>query len=230
MIPGDGATPHAGPQTCTLNLLETIADWLIILATASGPILAVQAQKWIERATERKRAQKQIFYSLMATRVTRVAPDHVRALNMIDLEFSGTGWRRNQREREVVNRWRIYADHLNLDLGDNPPQARLEAWAMQGDELFTDLLVALANALGYPFDRVQLRRGIYRPRAHNEADIRQEVMQRALTDILVGARSFPMRVTEFPVSEELVELQRRVNEGIERALDPEGAVKIKQID
>ena len=176
----------------------TISDGLIILATLLSPLIAVQVQKWIERSTERRNAQRSIFYALMATRATRLAPEHVQALNRIDLEFGKSGWRgQTPRAKDVTNRWRIYADHLN-DLPDNPPQPQLDAWLRRGDDLFINLLSALAAALGYSFDEVQLRRGIYHPRGHTEAEIRQEIMQRALADILIGARSFPMKVTEFP--------------------------------
>jgi hypothetical protein len=39
----------------------TIADCLLVIATALSPAIAVQVQKFIERATERRRAQKHIF-------------------------------------------------------------------------------------------------------------------------------------------------------------------------
>jgi len=48
-----------------------VSDWAIICATLLGPILAVQAQKWVERATESRR-RKWIFETIMANRATRV--------------------------------------------------------------------------------------------------------------------------------------------------------------
>ena len=66
----------------------TISDTLIILATLLSPPIAIQVQKTIELATERRSAKRKIFHDLMATRATPVAPTHVQALNIIDLEFS----------------------------------------------------------------------------------------------------------------------------------------------
>ncbi len=172
----------------------TISDGLIIAATLFSPLIAVQVQKWIERATERRNAQKQVFYDLMATRATRVAPKHVEALNRIDLEFKSQG---RPKEREVLNRWRIYADHLSINL-DQANEAAITQWNIQGDELFTDLLQALAAALSYPFDRVQLRRGIYYPRAHSRAELRREIFEQEIIRLLLGDSSLNMRVTEFP--------------------------------
>jgi len=207
----------------------TISDTLIILATLLSPLIAVQVQKWIERAYERRQAQLSIFYSLMATRATRLAPEHVQALNRIDLEFGKTKWRRQSlRAKEVTNRWRIYADHLN-DLADNHTQIQLEAWIKRGDDLFINLLAAIASALGYTFDEVQLRRGIYHPRGHTETEIRQEVIQRALADILIGKRSFPTEITGVPINEEAFELQKAALQSIVDAVK-DGALNVKQRD
>lgn len=200
----------------------TIADGLIILATLLSPLIAVQVQKWIEQATERRSAQRQVFYDLMATRATRIAPKHVEALNRIDIEFNA----KNRLDREVINRWRIYADHLNIGV-DDANEAAITQWNIRGDELFTDLLQALSTALGYPFDRVQLRRGIYYPRAHNQAEMRREIFEREILRLLLGHTSLNMKVTEFPVSDDAIELQKATQEAILAALKG-GTLRVKQ--
>lgn len=63
-------------------------EWWVVLATLAGPILAVQTQKFIERASERSKRRQWIFTALMANRATRLNDDYVKALNSIDLEFS----------------------------------------------------------------------------------------------------------------------------------------------
>lgn len=204
----------------------TISDLFIVLATLLSPLIAVQVQKLIELATEQRSAKKQIFQSLMATRATRLAPEHVQALNMIDLEFGASNWRGHRaKDKHVVDRWRIYADHLG-SLESKPSEARLEAWIEKNDELFTDLLEALAHALGYKFDRVQLRRGIYRPQAHNTIEMRQENIGRALEDVLMGRTPLKMTVI---ASDEVVDLQRKLQEGVLKAVEG-GAVKIRTIE
>ena len=206
----------------------TISDWAIVLATLFSPLIAVRVQKFIERATERRSGQKRIFNILMATRATRVAFEHVQALNAIDIEFSGMGWRgQTAKEREVVNRWRIYADHLN-EPGVANNEAAAVAWTNRSDELFTDLLVALSAALGYGFDRVQLRRGIYYPRAHGEAERRREIYEKAVVDVVTGAGPLNIRLTEVPTSEDSIELQKKVLEGWLAAMEG-GAVKMKNV-
>ncbi|WP_373426698.1 DUF6680 family protein [Neorhizobium galegae] len=65
------------------------SDWMIILATLAGPILAIQVQKFLERGRENRNRRLQIFRTLMATRAASVSPAHVEALNSIALEFYG---------------------------------------------------------------------------------------------------------------------------------------------
>jgi hypothetical protein len=207
----------------------TISDWLIIAATLLSPFIAVQSQKWIEDARRKRDAQQRVFEVLMATRATRLAPDHVNALNRIDIDFGGHARRQTAKEREVINRWRLYADQLNVALPDNPTEAQLDAWLQRGDDLFIELLFAMSEALGYSFDRVQLRRAVYRPKGHNLIELRQDIIQRGLADIFSGNGSFPMSVTDFPVSQEAFDLQKATQEAIISTIK-NGAVHIKEDD
>lgn len=66
-----------------------ITDVAIVVATLLGPILAVQAQKWLERNSEIKQRRISIFRALMMTRATALSPVHVEAINAIPMEFCG---------------------------------------------------------------------------------------------------------------------------------------------
>jgi hypothetical protein len=206
----------------------TLTDGFLIAATVAGPILAVQAQKWVERSRERRESKRRIFHTLMATRGTRLAPEHVQALNMIDLEFGGSkSTKQTSKEKDVLIKWRIYADQLNVALPDTPTPSQQEAWLQRADDLFIDLLEALAVALGYTFDKVQLRRGVYRPRGHTDAEFRQDTIQRAFADIVTGRAALPMNVISFPISDEAVELQKRVHEAFLSAASG-GAITVRR--
>ena len=88
------------------------ATWAIVFATLLGPILAVQVQKVIERIKERHSRKTWVFQTLMATRGQRVAPNHVQALNMIDLAFYGARrlglHHRTKSEQSVIDAWHEY--------------------------------------------------------------------------------------------------------------------------
>ena len=61
----------------------TWAEIVIAFATVSGPIFAIQIQKYLESWREIRARRLQVFRILMATRATIVAPEHVHALNSI---------------------------------------------------------------------------------------------------------------------------------------------------
>ncbi len=209
----------------------TASVWLVVLATIAGPVVAVQAQKFIERAREKREGRRRLFYALMGTRAARVAPDHVRALNMIDLEFYGRkilGFRLQfPSERAVINAWRIYQDHLNQfpEGRDEPPEGAA-AWVARGDDLFTELLYFISVALGFDFDRVQLRRGIYNPRAHDQNERAYLAIRDGLVRLLSGTEPLKMAVTSFPVAGEDINRQRQVQASLLDTLNGNRSLKI----
>lgn len=207
-----------------------VSEWLIILATIAGPILAVQAQKMIERVREKRQRRLHLFYTLMATRAARVSADHVQALNRIDLEFYGRltfGFKfQFAKEKGVVEAWRTYQDHLNQQFN----KENATAWITRGDDLFTELLYKIANALGFDFDRVQLKRGIYYPRAHDENEIAQLAIRDSLVKILTGTESLRMAVTSLPLSEDAVQRQEKLQEAMLKQLSGGNPIKVEIVN
>jgi hypothetical protein len=159
-----------------------IKDWVTVGAVLIGPILAVQAQKWVESIREKRERRLKLFRSLMSTRAERVSREHVQSLNQIDIEFYGVirmGNRYQTRhEKAVTNAWKNYNSHLN---DRNFPTH--EAWFKHGDDLFAKMLYEMSQALGYDFDEVQIKRDAYRPDAH----VNLENMQIAVLDGLSKA-------------------------------------------
>ncbi|MCK7139068.1 hypothetical protein L8O39_14950 [Enterobacter kobei] len=62
-----------------------------VFATLFSPLIAVRVQKYLEKKSEKQTIKVKIFSQLMATRAisSRLLPEHVQALNMIDLAFYG---------------------------------------------------------------------------------------------------------------------------------------------
>lgn len=201
-------------------------DWLVIAATIAGPILAVQAQKWIERLRERRARKLWVFQQLMATRAARVSTDHVQALNMIDLVFYGSYsfgiHRRSKTERVVIDAWREYLDHL----GTKADEAAMAVWSAQNDELFTNLLFAISKDVRYKFDRVQLKKGVYAPRAHGDLELEQNLIRRLLLKLLSGENSLKMDVTNFPINEEALKAQVGLQTALSDALTGKGTLNV----
>jgi len=193
-------------------------DLAIIIATLVGPIMAVQAQKAVEAIREKRHRKTYLFEQLMATRGSRVSPEHVRALNMIDLVFYGDrifGISRSKKEQLVLDAWKEYLDHLNNKAADE----HLSLWVAQGDELFTNLLFAMSQDIGYKFDRVQLKRGSYTPIAHGEIEVEQTELRKATLSLVTGQHALKMNVVGFPVDKEALEANRAAIENVGKALE-----------
>jgi hypothetical protein len=173
-------------------------DWITVLAVVAGPILAVQAQKYVEAFRDRKRRRVTIFKTLMSTRAERLNREHVRALNMIDIEFYGRRVFRTRyqtpREKAVTNAWKNYNDQLN----SRANYTSVELWAKDVDTFFTKLLYSMAIALGYDYDEVQLKRDCYRPEAHANIEQAHLDVLSGFASVLKGDRPFPMFVTNIP--------------------------------
>jgi len=174
------------------------SDWIMIAAVLCGPVLAVQAQKWIETAREKRNRRLNVFKRLMATRGATLSPGHVEALNMIDLEFAGRG----KKNEQVRRGWREYLDHLG-SLSQDPEQQRqdMPAWTQRTGDLLADLLVDMGKAVGYDFDRVQIRRGIYIPIGHANFELETQAIRRLLIQLLAGERTLPLDVRSLPSPE-----------------------------
>lgn len=175
----------------------TVGDWWIFAAILSGPILAVQIQKWLEDWREKKNRKFRIFESLMTTRGNTLSERHVEALNMIDLEFSV----KKTKEKNVVDSWKVYRDHLYSGPQDYEKpsyQADFSIWADKSANLLPDLLFKMASCLGYKFDIVQLKKDCYRPQGHSDLEMQHTYIRRGLLNVLYGRSGLPIKLFQEP--------------------------------
>jgi hypothetical protein len=193
--------------------------WWIVAATVAGPILAVQAQKAVEGIRERRTRKAWVFQTLMATRADRVSADHVQALNMIDLVFYGKRvlgiQRRTKAEQSVIDTWKEYLDHLNTKADDKA----LPLWIARGDELFVNVLYAIAKDVGLKFDRVQLKKGAYSPVAHDQLQLEHGLIRKLMVRALAGEQPLKMHVTSLPFDEAAAKAQLQNQERLAAALE-----------
>jgi len=167
-------------------------DLAVIAATLLGPILAVQIQKYLERWREENDRRERIFKVLMATRAARLAPNHIEALNMIDLEFPAS----RKRFKKVRSAWKAYFSHLS----EKPPDdAKVQpVFFAKRVELFTDMLYEMAAALRYDFDKTQISKDVYSTVHQENLEADQETIRTKLVEILTGKAALPMAVVQFP--------------------------------
>ena len=197
---------------------------IVVMATATvlGPVLAVQAQKWIERATERKNRRQWVFRALMANRGAQLNDDYVRALNLIDLDFAS--------EKSVINAWRSLLGTLNENLGADPTEAVVIAWNRTVTERTVSLLSEMSKSLGYDFPDEQLRRGIYYPKGR--AELEQSALQvvHRLRDVLIaGNGTIPISMAAAPGAAELAEAQVELLHRSARCYGDDGAMRVRVV-
>jgi hypothetical protein len=169
--------------------------WISVAALVISPLLAVQASRIIERGKEKRARQLSVFKTLMQTRASGLAPDHVQALNRIDVEFyvrPGVRRRLDKKSQAVLRAWKAYLDHLNVE---NPDAS---AWITRKEDLFVDLLFAMGQCLGYDFDKTDIRRTSYFPRGHGEIELDQLRIRKGFADVVEGRKGLPVYVVQPP--------------------------------
>ncbi len=162
----------------------TASDWAIVFATLAGPILAVQAQKFLERSHERKNRRLWIFRTLMTTRAASLSATHVEALNAIAIDFYG----KSPKLRAVIDAWKDYLDHLSQD------QVDTVVWGQKRIDLFVELLYKMALTVGYKFTKVEINREIYSPRAHAQIEQDQQIIREGLVRLFNGETALPLKI------------------------------------
>ncbi len=177
-------------------------DWLLAGATIAGPILAVQAQRIVDRARKPQDTKDWIFAMLMAYRNARTASDPVRALNAIDVAFYGRRWwligrLQSANERAVVAAYRRWHEFVTVD-PMTPGDPRIKDWNVRSNELFVALLGAIAKERDYDLNPEILGHGGYYPKVAGDADAQQTELRTALLQTFSGGKPIPIAVSAAP--------------------------------
>jgi len=124
-------------------------------------------------------------------RGSRLSPDHVNALNRIELDFYGSIFlgRRFQTsaEKAVTAAWNEYLDSLTVNFVGENWQAR--------EELFVNLMSSMAKCLRLEFDRVHLKRNVYSPLGHFEVEQELHKIRKAVLEIVEGRKNLKVEPT-----------------------------------
>ena len=99
-------------------------------------------------------------------------------------------------------RWREYHDHLNsLSPDPDKQKEQLDRWTERKDELLAHLLCEMGEAVGYDFDIVSIRRGIYSPIGHANLDFETQAIRQLLIQVLTGKQPLSLDVRSLPAQE-----------------------------
>lgn len=160
--------------------------FLTILAILFAPLVALQVSQCLDKKREVKKRKLDIFRTLMATRAAVLTPEHVHALNAIDIEFYANN--------NVIQKWRIYNDHLHSVLIEQEKPKNEEEWKRwteKSQNLLVDLLEMMASNLKFQFDKVDIARGHYRPQAYGDIENELNIIRKGLVQIFQDKKAFP---------------------------------------
>jgi hypothetical protein len=159
--------------------------WAIVLATALGPVMAILITRWRDRVREIHSRRMRIFRTLMATRRQTITPDHVVALNLIEVNFYGV--------KSIEKAWRVYHRHLNSAPRGRPmtPNESSEFEEARND-LLAKLLFAIAQFLNFTLSEIDVRNGGYAPDGWRYRDERQGELLELAREMAAGRRPLPV--------------------------------------
>jgi len=200
----------------------TISDALMIIAILIAPFFAVFAQRRIDLWREQRQRKLWVFKTLMATRGRTLSPDHVQALNMIELEFTKPS------EKPILSAWKEYHDHLNSYPREGEDQKeRAALWTQRTDELLATLLLKMGKAFGYDFDTVQIRKGVYSPEGHATAEFELQILRRFIIEWLAGDRKVSVSIV--PKDDEAAKQGQLFMAGISDVLEGQKSIKVELV-
>ena len=163
-----------------------VVNALILVATVVaiwfGPLKAVEAATKKEELRDATRRKREIFAALMRTRRTYMNPDHVAALNLVQLEFLN-----------FENVLQAYKDYIkNLSEPVPAPGPALDALVLRRQDLFFDLLHEIAKTVDCNIDKRDLERLAYVPQGWVNDETEVRLFRRALIELLHGQRPLPI--------------------------------------
>lgn len=169
--------------------LMAVLTAVSVFAIAFSPLVAVQVTRRLDDRKQDRARKLAIFSSLMKTRAARLDPEHVAALNLIEVEFFG--------DNKVVSAYRKYIDHLSSPL---PAVSEQERYFHQRHQLFLEVLYMIGHNLGFNFDKNDLNVFAYTPQGWGEDLEVQRNNSIMLGQLMRGER--PLPVTQFLPSRE----------------------------
>jgi hypothetical protein len=180
-------------------------EWLTLLAIIVGPMAAVWVTREVDKRREDHNRRMYVFKTLMRTRRATVHPDHVGALNLIELEFS--------EDKDVMAAWRVLFNHFGTEHPRKSdelvaPEMELQEKTLR-DERFhkrlygertsalTRLLHSMAKALDFKVEQLEIFEGGYNPQGWQDTEMEQAAVRQFFLDLRMGRRLLPIGVFDY---------------------------------
>jgi uncharacterized protein DUF6680 len=150
-------------------------DWLTVAAIVLGPVLALLSQRLLDLTRQRKEQRLRLYFTLMSTRALQLSPNHVQALNSIDIVFG----RSSKKDQTIREKYRAWLEQMGKD-------TKSDGWLERGNDLKVELYQAIGAAVGFTFSIDYLKRQAYLPVAHSDWDTQARQIQTALAQAVTA--------------------------------------------
>lgn len=158
------------------------STWSVVAATFLGPIMAViitlSYTYWRERSYEKYNRRLSVFRTLMSTRGVGVSPDHVNALNLVEVDFYGC--------KKVQDEWKSYKSHL---LNNRVPED--DHWREERERLLSKLLFEMAEMLKFNISAIEIYKGGYYPSGWQYREFLYSNALKYITELKEGKNFVP---------------------------------------
>lgn len=175
-----------------MSIGEIILNILTIVAIIIGPIAAVRITRNLDEKREEQGRRMDVFRTLMRTRRVTLSPDHVGALNLVEIEFKDEG--------PVIAAWRQYFENLGERWPDDLKMPEIEERTRRRAGLLTKLLHAMANSLNFTIEQLEIFEGGYAPQGWQDEEETQRALRYNLLQVLTGKRAFPVTSINQPIA------------------------------
>ncbi len=183
-----------------------------LIALIAGPAIAVIIARYMDTRRAKRERRMDIFRTLMRTRRSRLMPDHVGALNLVEIEFKD--------EATVITEWKAYFEHLGIDhpkrtdeqvedeMTQEEKQRRFGKYDQriikEREKLLAKLLHAIAKVLNFEIEQLEIFEGGYLPQAWDVIEMEQAAIRRFVVGLYLGNLKVPVAVTDYtnPPSDE----------------------------
>lgn len=209
-----------------LSVIESLIDvaffdWLTLLAIVIGPVIAIWAARYLAKKDQRDDRRMAIFRDLMRTRRTTLHPDHVGALNLVEIEFAD--------DSQIISAWKRLFEHFGTTHSPRGHELTMEHMsvavraarerdfqhriAQERQELLAILLHAIAKRMNFRIEQLEVFKGGYTPQGWVDIEEEQRLIRQYAIDLYLGKRMVPVGVIDYVQHNE-----PRVDDGRQRDL------------
>ena len=191
----------------------TTNEILTLIALIAGPVAAVIITRYQDDQRQYHGRRMDIFRTLMRTRRAALSPDHIGALNLVEIEFAD--------EPAVVLAWKELFTHFGTAHGrrgeekieglteQKEIEKRNEAFGgrlvQERQRLLAKLLHAIAKAEGFKIEQLEIFDGSYTPQFWSDIETEQAIIRKFVVDLAYARKVVPMGLLDYRSAQQAVD-------------------------